>query len=66
MRHFVALGYAGWEAGQLEAELADNTWLSCPADPQILFDLPHDQRLQAAAASLGVDLRLLSTQVGHA
>ncbi len=65
-RHFVALGYAGWEAGQLEAELADNTWLSCPADPQILFDLPHDQRLQAAAASLGVDLRLLSTQVGHA
>ena len=65
-RHFVALGYAGWEVGQLEAELADNTWLSCPADPQILFDLPHDQRLQAAAASLGVDLRLLSTQVGHA
>jgi putative transcriptional regulator len=65
-RHFVALGYAGWEAGQLEAELADNTWLSCPADPQILFDLPHDQRRQAAAASLGVDLRLLSAQVGHA
>jgi len=49
-RHFVALGYAGWEAGQLEAELADNTWLSCPADTKIPFDLPHDQRLQAAAA----------------
>jgi len=64
--HLIALGYAGWDAGQLEAELADNTWLSCPADPQILFDLPHDQRLAAAAASLGVDLRLLSTQVGHA
>jgi len=65
-KSLITLGYAGWEAGQLEAELADNTWLSCPADPQILFDLPHDQRLQAAAASLGVDLRLLSTQVGHA
>ncbi|MFP5339268.1 MAG: YqgE/AlgH family protein, partial [Gammaproteobacteria bacterium] len=48
------------------AELADNTWLSCAADPEILFDLPYDQRLNAAAASLGVDLRLLSTQVGHA
>ncbi|EWC42159.1 YqgE/AlgH family protein [Pseudomonas stutzeri] len=65
-RHLVALGYAGWEAGQLEAELADNAWLSCPADTEILFDLPYDQRLHAAAASLGVDLRLLSTQVGHA
>lgn len=65
-RHFIALGYAGWEAGQLEAELAANAWLSCPASTEILFDLPYDQRLNAAAASLGVDLRLLSTQVGHA
>ncbi|MCQ4264108.1 YqgE/AlgH family protein [Stutzerimonas stutzeri] len=65
-RHFIALGYAGWEAGQLEAELVDNAWLSCPADTEILYDLPYDQRLNAAAASLGVDLRLLSTQVGHA
>lgn len=65
-QHFIALGYAGWDAGQLEAELADNTWLSCPADPRILFELPAEQRLQAAAASLGVDLHLLSSQVGHA
>jgi putative transcriptional regulator len=65
-RHLIALGYAGWEAGQLEAELAENAWLSCPAHAQILFDLPHEQRLAAAAASLGVDLRLLSSQVGHA
>ncbi|WP_404438625.1 YqgE/AlgH family protein [Stutzerimonas chloritidismutans] len=65
-QHFIALGYAGWEPGQLETELIDNAWLSCPMQPQILFDLPHDQRLAAAAASLGVDLRLLSTQVGHA
>src|SRR5690606_35050041 len=55
-QHCIARGYAGWDAGQLEAELADNTWLSCPADPRILFELPAEQRLQAAAASLGVDL----------
>ncbi|MCP9337345.1 YqgE/AlgH family protein [Stutzerimonas xanthomarina] len=65
-QHFIALGYAGWEPGQLEAELAENAWLSCPAQPEILFDLPYGQRLNAAAASLGVDLRLLSSQVGHA
>ncbi|MGE6528239.1 YqgE/AlgH family protein [Pseudomonas sp. NPDC077382] len=65
-QQFIALGYAGWEPGQLEAELADNAWLSCPAQPEILFDLPYEQRLTAAAASLGVDLRLLSNQVGHA
>ncbi|MCQ4315621.1 YqgE/AlgH family protein [Stutzerimonas zhaodongensis] len=65
-QHFIALGYAGWEAGQLETELIENAWLSCPAQPHILFDMPADQRLTAAAASLGVDLRLLSSQVGHA
>ncbi|MBA1273671.1 YqgE/AlgH family protein [Stutzerimonas azotifigens] len=65
-RHFIALGYAGWEAGQIEAELADNAWLTCPADDSILFDLPYDQRLQAAAARLGVNLSLLTAQAGHA
>ncbi len=65
-RHLIALGYAGWEPGQLDAELVENAWLSCPAQPEILFDLPHDQRLEAAAASLGVDLSRLSSQVGHA
>ncbi|MGK9066842.1 YqgE/AlgH family protein [Stutzerimonas chloritidismutans] len=64
-QHLVALGYAGWEAGQLESELASNVWLSCPAQAHILFDLPFEQRLSAAAASLGVDLNLLSSQVGH-
>lgn len=62
----LALGYAGWEAGQLDQELADNVWLSCPADPHILFQLPSEERLFAAARSLGIDLRLLSSQVGHA
>jgi len=63
---FVALGYAGWGAGQLEVELAENSWLSTPADPRILFDLPVDQRWQAAAKSIGVDLNLLSGDAGHA
>ncbi|HSC84512.1 MAG TPA: YqgE/AlgH family protein [Pseudomonas sp.] len=65
-KHLITLGYAGWEAGQLEAELTDNAWLTCPADPAILFDLPYDQRLGAAAARLGVNLSLLTAQAGHA
>lgn len=62
----VALGYAGWEAGQLEHELADNAWLTIPADIGILFDTPIEQRAKAAAAKLGVDLALISPQAGHA
>jgi len=62
----VALGYAGWGAGQLEQELADNAWLSGPADPDILFNKPDEERWKAAAASLGVDLDLLSGDAGHA
>lgn len=65
-RSLVALGYAGWGAGQLEQELAQNAWLSGPADTAILFDLPHEQRWHAAAALLGVDLSLLSHDAGHA
>jgi putative transcriptional regulator len=61
----VALGYAGWGAGQLEREMAENAWLSGPADLRILFDLPAEQRWEAAASLLGVDLRLLSTEAGH-
>ncbi len=65
-RYLIALGYAGWGAGQLEQELADNAWLSCPADPRILFELPVEERWEAAAALLGVDLTLLSSDIGHA
>ncbi len=63
---FVALGYAGWSPGQLEQEIGDNAWLSVPADEQILFSTPLDERWQAAAGLLGVDLSLLSPDVGHA
>ena len=65
-KSLISLGYAGWEAGQLEAELSDNAWLTCPADPAILFDLPAEERLSAAAARLGVNLSLLTAQAGHA
>ena len=65
-RALVALGYAGWGPGQLEQEIANNAWLSGPADDAILFDTPHAQRWSAAAALLGVDLALLSGDAGHA
>ena len=64
--HLVALGYAGWGAGQLEQEMGDNAWLSGPADRRILFETPVEERWSAAAALLGVDLRLLSNEIGHA
>ncbi|RTE67196.1 YqgE/AlgH family protein [Amphritea opalescens] len=62
----VALGYAGWGAGQLEQELSDNVWLSCPANLDIMFRTPAEERLQAAAATMGIDLNLLTSQSGHA
>lgn len=62
----VALGYAGWSPGQLENEMANNTWLSCPADEQIIFNTPIEERWQAAARLIGIDLSLLSNDAGHA
>jgi len=65
-QYLICLGYAGWGEGQLEEEMAQNAWLSGPADPSILFDTPADRRWAAAAALLGVDLNLLSSEAGHA
>lgn len=62
----VVLGYAGWTAGQLEREIAQNSWLCGPADPQILFDVPAENRWRAAGALLGIDMSCLSSEVGHA
>jgi Putative transcriptional regulator len=62
----VALGYAGWGAGQLEEEISANSWLTVPYDTQILFNTPIDQRWQSAATKLGVDVNLISSQAGHA
>ncbi len=64
--YFIALGYAGWGPGQLEQELAQNTWLSGPASPTILFELPLEDRWAAAAALIGVDVNLISSEFGHA
>ena len=49
-----------------EAELADNAWLTCPANLEILFDVPFEERVQSAAATLGIDFSLISGQAGHA
>jgi putative transcriptional regulator len=62
----VSLGYAGWSAGQLEWELAQNAWLNVPADPRIIFELPPEERLTAAMQLLGIDFANLSNVVGHA
>lgn len=62
----LALGYAGWSPGQLEREIADNAWLSGPADREILFDMPAEDRWTAAVKRLGVDLGSLSSEAGHA
>lgn len=63
---FIALGYAGWEPGQLEREILDNAWLTLPADESVLFSLPYEQRWDAAWKLIGVDVNSVSTNAGHA
>jgi putative transcriptional regulator len=63
---FIALGYAQWGAGQLEQELKDNSWLTLPLDESVLFELPYEERWQAAWKSLGVDVTAVSSRAGHA
>ncbi len=63
---FVALGYAGWDSGQLEDEIRANAWLNAPADSRIIFDLPFEQRWAAAAKLLGVDIARLASISGNA
>lgn len=66
-RHaLMALGYSGWGAGQLESEIADNGWLTCPASMELLFDADIDRKYDRILASIGVDLSRLSTFAGHA
>jgi putative transcriptional regulator len=62
----VTLGYAGWDAGQLEHELAQNAWLTVEAKDAIIFDLPSEERLPAAMELLGVDYARLADSAGHA
>jgi len=62
----VALGCAGWGAGQLEYELGENSWLTAPADAELLFALPLEQRWQAAGGRLGIDITRVTDYSGHA
>lgn len=64
-RAVLALGYAGWDAGQLENEIQLNGWLHCPADAGILFDHNYETKYERALRSIGVDLASLSTAAGH-
>ena len=63
---FIALGYAGWEAGQLERELLDNAWLSLPMSEELVFNVPYEERWQAAWQLLGVKSSSVSLVAGHA
>lgn len=65
-RAILALGYAGWSPGQLDAELQTTGWLIAPADDDIIFDLNPEDKWQRALKKIGVDLTLLSGDVGHA
>jgi putative transcriptional regulator len=65
-QNLLALGYAGWAPGQLDAEMQANGWLSVPADADLVFDEDLDGKWQRALGKLGIDLTLLSTEAGHA
>ena len=65
-RILVSLGCSGWSAGQLEEELGRNGWLTMPADPAIIFEVPAEDRFNAALRLLGVDPVMLTAESGHA
>lgn len=65
-KSLVALGYAGWDTGQLEEEMLNNAWLTVPASPDVIFDVPFADRWSFAARSIGIDIHKMSQDVGHA
>jgi putative transcriptional regulator len=65
-RVLVTLGYSGWGAGQLEEEIGRNGWINVGAEPGIIFDTPVEQRYDKALSLLGIDVRMLSQEAGHA
>jgi putative transcriptional regulator len=62
----LALGYAGWGAGQLESEIQQNGWLHCAADPELIFGSDVEQKYEKALRKIGIDLGMLSNEAGHA
>ena len=65
-RAILALGYAGWRAGQLESEIAANGWLHCPADLDLLFNTDLEQKYERAMSKIGIDPSHLVSEAGHA
>jgi len=65
-RSLLALGYAGWGPGQLDAEIQANGWLHAPSDLALVFDTAIDAKWQSAIATLGIDANMLTSQAGHA
>ena len=63
--YLVALGCAGWEAGQLEREITENTWLTTPANAELIFSDNYNGKAKAAAGLLGIDLQQISPEAGH-
>jgi len=61
----IALGYSGWEEGQLEQEIVENSWINAPATESIIFDVPINQRWEKSAQQIGIDINLLTAPVGH-
>ena len=62
----LALGYAGWSAGQLENEIQANGWLNCPADTELIFDCSIETKYDLALRKIGIDPAMLSSEAGHA
>ena len=65
-RYQIALGYASWEKNQLEEEMSRGDWLICDSDMDLIFNLPYDDRWDAAYKKMGVDRTWLSSEIGHA
>ena len=62
----LALGYAGWGAGQLELEIQANGWLNCPADAELIFNTAAEIRYEMALRRIGIEPAMLSLEAGHA
>ncbi len=64
-RYLIALGYAGWGAGQFESEIQANAWLHGPMNESVIFDTPNGEKWQKAIGLLGISPLMLSTEAGH-
>ncbi len=63
--YILTLGCASWAPGQVESEIKENSWLNCPVDKKIIFNMPYADRWQGAADTLGFDVNLISEVAGH-